>query len=301
MGFKRQDVVTADGATLATFESLPPVANPPTLLLVNGLGGNLTTWRHFVAAFRDTHRIVSWDYRGLHGSTLAPGETAETADLSIETHARDAAAVVEALEVDSAVFVGWSMGVQLNFELSRTMPERIEALVQIAGSFGRSLQTTRFGRGAEGLILPAMGIFKRAVEARSTWVKRVAGSRMLMNAAKQLGLVAETIDVELARDVVADYVKLDFGVYNKILAGLGQHDAEQQLPELDVPVLIVAGDRDPMTPDWLSRKMSELIPASELVVMKGGSHYLPVEFPDKLNAVVSRFLDRRVYALDHSE
>jgi len=289
-GFESRELTVDDGVTLRTYVRPAPSEGAPTLVLCNGLGGNIITWRHQVARLGQRYRIVTWDYRGLYGSALPPGR--RQVALDVPRHARDAIAVADAHGVESAVFVGWSMGVQLNFELFRLIPERMAGLIQIAGSYGRSLTTTRFGKPGERLIMPAMAVFRQVVERGSGLVDRVLDSGVLIEAARRLGLVAPSIDVALTHELVRAYVKLDFEVYNKILATLGDHDARDVLPGLDRPVLIIAGDKDPMTPSWLSERMKAELPRAELVIVKGGSHYVPVEFPERVNAALSSWLER---------
>src|SRR5690606_21709430 len=159
---------------------------------------------------------------------------------------------------------GWSMGVQLNFELYRRAPERFEAIIQVAGSYGRALQTTRFGTlGAR--IIPYLAEGWRHAAARlAPTITRLARTKALMKIARSTGLVAETFDEELVRELIDEYMKLDFAIYNRILLSLNDHDALDSLGDITVAVLVLAGTRDPMTPHWLSKKMVDAIPEAEL-------------------------------------
>ncbi|MCA9516272.1 MAG: alpha/beta hydrolase [Myxococcales bacterium] len=291
-GFERRDIVVDDGVKLAVFDLPHADDDAPVLFLSNGLGGNVVTWRHQIRHFKERFRIATWDYRGLYESALPPAQRAPGAvKLDIPRHAKDAIAVLDALGIDRAVFLGWSMGVQLDFELFRRIPDRMLGLVQIAGSFGRSLSTTLFGKPGEKLIMPAMGVFKEVVRRAGGILDRAVDSGVLIGAAKRLGVVAPSIDAALTGEIVKSYVKLDFDVYNRILATLGDHDAFDVLPGLDRPVLVIAGDKDPMTPSWLSEKMVKALPRATLEIVPGGSHYVPVEFPTRVNGAIDRFLD----------
>lgn len=292
-GFIARALEVDDGVRLATYERPGPHDDAPTLFLANGLGGNLVTWRHQLARLGAHYRVVSWDYRGLYGSPLTPTQK-RTVALDVPRHARDAIAVLDTYGVERAVFVGWSMGVQLNFELARLVRDRIEGLIQIAGSYGRSLSTTWFGKPGERLVMPVMEIMKHVVRRAERLVDSALDSGALFAVARRVGLVAPTIDVALAGELVRAYVKLDFDVYNRILATLGDHDAEALLPGFTMPTLVLAGDRDPMTPAWLSRKMAGALPDAELVIIPGGSHYVPVEYPDKVNAALVDWLERKL-------
>lgn len=292
--FTRVSVTAADGLELAAYDRPGPRPGAPVLFLSNGLGGNLPTWRHLIRWFGGTHRIVSWDYRGLYGSALPPELAANGVDLSVPAHASDAIRVAEALGVGEATFVGWSMGVQLNFELSRLCPERIEAIVALSGGFGRVFSHTVIGRAGAGVLQPGMDVFRRVMEALGGPILKAADGPLLLPTMKRLGLVGRTLDEEVFQDLVREYVRLDFGIYNRIMAGLDEHDAEEALAGVRVPVLIIAGDKDPMTPHWVSEKMRSLLRDSELMILPLGTHYLPVEFPEMINLRVEKFLRTRV-------
>lgn len=298
--FRRIDVPTRDGLTVAAFDSGPSArADAETFFLVNGLGGNLATWRHLVQHFTELgHRVVTWDYRGLFASRFDPA-TAERdrrgdVRLDMEVHLDDALRVLDTLDVDRVVSFGWSMGVQLNWELLRHHGHRIAGVVQICGAAGKVIETTALGVLGARYALPAMDLFRRMSHVAAPVFARLVGSPLAIRAAAAFGMVAPTIDVDVARDIAREYVSLDFDVYNRILAGLVAADARDFLPRVDKPVLLVAGDRDVLTPVELSREMVRTIPAAELVVMDGGSHYLPIEFPDRLNQAVASFIARRL-------
>jgi len=301
LGFTRSSVTSDDGVDIAVFSHTPRDWDRdrfPTLFLSNGLGGNLVTWKHLVERFRDTHQIVTWDYRGLYESTFtAPlKERYRRGDLKVDlpVHARDAAAVIEHLGIDRAVFFGWSMGVQLNFELARTHKETMVGLVQICGAAGKAIATTVFGRAGLAVIPTAMDTFRIAANRFGPLISKFMGSPLALQFAKGVGMVAPTIDTELAGLVAASYMRQDFEVYNTILMSLAAHDATDLLSGLDVPTLIVAGTRDVMTPSVLSRQIANTMPDAELITFEGGTHYIPVEFPDRLNQLVAGFLARKV-------
>lgn len=297
--FARHQVEGVGGVPLAVFDSQPAGGEPVgTLFLVNGLGGNVTTWEHLVREFSGAWRIATWDYRGLYASRFDAELKARfqkgEVPVGIDAHAEDALKVLDFLGIDRAVFIGWSMGVQLNFELWRRTGHRMAGIVQICGAPGRALATTAFGDVGRSLIPPAMEVFRQATDRYASWLSRVASSPTALRLAKKVGMVAPSLDDELATRIVKDYMYLDFEVYNRILMSLGDHDATPFLAELDVPALVVAGTRDPMTPVPLSRRMASLMPRSELEIFEGGSHYVPIEYPKRLNDTLASFLSRRV-------
>jgi pimeloyl-ACP methyl ester carboxylesterase len=122
--------------------------------------------------------------------------------------------------------------------------------------------------------------------------KRLAGSSALISAMKRIGLVSETIDLDVFRQVAASFVGVDWRIYSDLLEKLDQHDAEDVLATIDIPVAIAAGTRDLMTPPATAERMHRAIRGSRLVVIEGGTHYTPVEYPGILTEELARLLAR---------
>ncbi len=109
------------------------------LVLANGLGGPFKSWRHQIDYLSDRYRLVSWDYRGLYGSSAPTGDPPR---LGVEAHVDDLTRVLEAVGVSRAAFMGWSMGVQVILELYERRPELVSHLILVNGTFGRCLCTS---------------------------------------------------------------------------------------------------------------------------------------------------------------
>ena len=109
----------------------------PVIVLANGLGARLYAWEALIERFARTHRIISWDYRGLFRS----GAPARTKQLAVVHHAQDALRILDQEGVQRATFVGWSMGVQVALEAALESPDRVQRLVLLNGSYGHIFQT----------------------------------------------------------------------------------------------------------------------------------------------------------------
>jgi pimeloyl-ACP methyl ester carboxylesterase len=122
--------------------------------------------------------------------------------------------------------------------------------------------------------------------------KIVAGSSTLISAMKRLGLVGQTIDMDIFRTVAAGFQTIDWVIYSDLLTRLDEHDAEDVLAQIQIPTTIVTGDKDLMTPPSTAEHIHRRIAGSRLVVIKGGTHYTPVEYPVILADELGRWLDR---------
>lgn len=262
-------------------------SDAPCVVLANGLGGTYIAFRYLYDVLGD-YKTICWDYRGLYTSSPPADPKANTVAHQVD----DLMCILDKEGVRDCVIAGWSMGVQVGFEAIKRHPERVKGLFAINGTYGHAFRTVMGSR----LIGQTIPMLLRLVRAQATLVgratKRVAGSDALINAMKRVGLVSTTIDVEIFRAVAAGFVNVDWVIYSDLLSRLDEHDAEDVLAKIDVPVTVVTGDRDLMTPPATAEHIHRSIPSSRLVVIKGGTHYTPVEYPDVITDELGRLLDR---------
>ena len=88
---------------------------------------------------------------------------------------------------------------------------------------------------------------------------------------------------------MGSFAGLDMDLYMEVLQRLGEHDARPMLGQVDRPVLVIAGDRDVLTPRAAMERMAEAIPGAEFTVVPGGTHYAAAEYPELVNLRIERF------------
>jgi pimeloyl-ACP methyl ester carboxylesterase len=282
-GLVHESFTSFDGTRIA-YQARGPVG-APVVVLANGLGGTFEAFRHIYAALGDRYRILCWDYRGLYRSE----RPRDLATLAIPEHCRDLERLLDVERVDRAMFIGWSMGVQVNFEFFRHHRRRMRGIVVINGTYGTPFRTAMASRLARYVIPPALSAMKARAAMVSAITRRAVAWDGLVPTIVRLGLASQRIDADALRDVAGDFQGLDFALYADQLRRLGEHDARDLLPQIDVPVLIITGDNDLMTPVFTARRMNRKIAGSRLLVLRGGSHYTPIEFPDEIGREVDVF------------
>jgi len=114
--------VTANGLEMALYEQ---GAGPPIILL-HGFPEIAYSWRHQLPALADAgFRAIAPDQRG-YGRTTAPPEVS---DYRVSELIADIHGLLDALELESAVFVGHDWGALLLWQMAMLAPERIERLI----------------------------------------------------------------------------------------------------------------------------------------------------------------------------
>ena len=260
------------------------------ILLNDGIGCSGYVWKYLIPNFEDRYRIVHWNYKG-HGKSDSPVSHDE---LGIPDLCRDLAELCRKLELPPAVVVGHSMGVQVTFEFWHMFPERVCALIPICGSYGNPLSTFH----DNSLLKTAFPYLKRVVQYRpnvsSLLWEVITNSELAYQVATRFEVNGRMIRREDFKPYFEDISKVDAGLFVGMLGLAQEHDAKPYLQEIDVPTLIIGGEKDTFTPMWLSRNMKRLIPDAELLFVPEGSHTAPIEQPELINLRIEKFLRERV-------
>ncbi len=286
-GLVQRSLVVRDGTRIGYQVRPGRRADAPVVVMANGLGGTCVAFRHLYAAIPD-HRVLCWDYRGLYTSAPAADPEANT----VRHHVDDLLEILAAEDVDRAVVVGWSMGVQVQFELWRAAPERVAGLLAINGAAGRPFRTVLSSRFVERAIPILLRTMKAQAELLGRAAGRVATSDAMITMMKRFGMVSDRLDVETFRAVAGGFGGIDYRVYSDLMKRLGEHDATPTLATITVPTAIVTGDRDILTPPSTAEQIHRAIPGSRLCVIRGGTHYTPVEYPAIVTDELARLLAR---------
>jgi 3-oxoadipate enol-lactonase len=258
--------VTANGIDIACQVDGPDEA--PVLVLNHTLATSRAMWRAQVAHFSPRWRVVSFDMRG-HGESAAPDFP-----YSIEMLADDVVALLDCLGVARpAAYVGISIGGMIGQALGLRHPKRFNALV-LASTTGRT---------------PPEG--KAALDQRIEAVKRdgLAG-QVQPTLERWLSAEFRAKDPDTTR-WVGDMIRATpaAGMIG-CLQAIKALDYLEQLKQIALPTLVVAGEKDPGTPVAASQAIQERIAGSQLAVIPDCLHQTPIEAPDLFNRAVGQFL-----------
>jgi pimeloyl-ACP methyl ester carboxylesterase len=256
------------------------------LVLLDGIGCNGYVWKYLYRHFDGVCRMVHVHYRG-HGHSDMPQNTN---NLTIADLADDVAAVMDDDELEDAVLLGHSMGCQVIFEFAQRHPQRCRGLIPMCGSYGHPLKTFHDNR-----VLDTLFPFIYPVAVLTPWIpaqvfRKLVPTRFAYEVATHMEINGRLIQYEDFMPYLKFISGIDIRMFVKMLDFAARHTAKDLLPELQVPVLIVAGEKDTFTPGWLSDEMAELIPDAELIVVPRGSHTAPIEMPQLVNLRIERWL-----------
>ena len=259
---------------------------PRTVLFGNGVGVGYVGLLRQIEALAGCYRVVTWDYRGLFDSHL-PG----WGGLEMEAHARDGIALLDHLGVEQASYVGWSMGVQVGFEIARLRPQLMQRIVGIGGVAGNPFKAAFPVPGLERLFPPALQLLSRFAAPLSPLLRRVVDSEAFLRGATLGGYIRPTADRQVFQAMARGVASHDLGIYLETTAALGRHDAEDVLGELSADVLLLVGQKDALTPPREARRLAAVARNGHVHVVDDCSHFVTIEAPEEVNRVVGKFLD----------
>jgi len=257
-----------------------------TILICHGLGGPPNAWRPLIER---GHRIVSWHHRGLLGSDRPKNPR----NITVADHVSDAERVLELFDVDSALVVGWSLGVAVGLELARTRPERVNGVIAIAGApggiFDSAFAPVPFGLGPVTARLTAEA-FAHASIVPNTLLHNFPSARLMAYGMRRVGVIDKRASNTAVADVWREFAQHDWGWYARLGIAGGKHPVPD-LSTIEVPVVFVAGERDVITAPWASVNAAAVIEDSEIDVFDA-THFLPLEYPENVVALIEEHLDK---------
>ena len=262
------------------------------MLTAHGLVSSIHHWVFFTPHYAAQRPVVSWEYRG-HGGQDVPQDR----EVTVGQFADDARAVWRASGVEPAIVVGLSFGVQVALEIWRRHPEMVRALVLICGTPGHPLdRVSSSATLRRALIAMYRGLGKQRFVARPllAFVRSPIGLRVMRELTYATGgALREECPTDLLEGLFTHVANLDPELIGNLIGAYLDHDATDVLPTIDVPTLILSGDRDQLTPVATAERMQRAIPGSELVVFPGHTHLVQVEQPHAVHTAIDAFLRTR--------
>ncbi len=260
-----------DGGVIATYER----GAGPTFLFSHGVSISARTWvKQFDELPEHGVRVVAYDHRG-HGASVA-GSTGH----SVENLATDIQTVIDELDLHDVILVGHSMGGISAQAYALHHPVHARARVR-----GLVLLST-FGRTPLAALSRSNGMASRV----TGWLDlaALAARPELGTLIARLGFGRDPLasHVELARQMLSE-CEPDTG-RSAILPLLGV-DLIDELEHLEMPVLVVGGTADILTPPLEARRLARHIPGARLHLIERAGHMVMLERTDELHRLLFDF------------
>ncbi len=297
VGGDERELRAADGTLLVTRVWRDGEGTP--LVLCDGLGCDGYIWKYVERRFAGERPLVHLQYRG-HGRSQVPHDL-DT--LRVDVLVDDLARTLDHAGVESAVWLGHSMGVQVALEAYRRLPRRVRGLALLCGACERPIDTwhhaafpgegTPLGNRVMQRIFDGLsrGVIDNWHTLKPVW-QRLARSRTAYRMAVNGELNPDLVRPDDFRPYLLHLAEMDMRVFARLARDLSEHSARDVLPAIDVPTLVVGGGRDRFAPLWVIEELHALIPEAELLPLVLGSHAAPIEEPRLIERALVRLLER---------
>ena len=258
------------------------------LVLVYGIGCVMNHWVHQTKFFSKTHQVILFDYRAHHHSQVPANPDA----LTLDDLAKDLLFLLDHLEIPKAHFAGHSFGVQTLVRLYGMAPDRFSSLTFIngfvrnplAGMFGSDLASRffeYFRSGYELMPETLTALWKMAVQnPLSVQLSALAGGfNLSLTALKDIQIYARGV------------ATLDLSSFIKMFENMMHYDGTDVLGQIQIPTLVISGNRDSVTPVAIQEEIHRKIEKSQFLVVPYGSHCTQLDMPDLVNLRMNQFFE----------
>ncbi|MBT2402440.1 alpha/beta hydrolase [Streptomyces sp. ISL-87] len=273
-----------------------------TVVFCHGYCLSQDSWHFQRAALRGVVRSVYWDQRS-HGRSARGLAQADGEAVTIEQLGRDLKAVIDAAAPEGPlVLVGHSMGGMTIMALAEQFPELVRDRVLGVALVGTS--SGGLGEVTYGLPLPAAGlsavrrVLPGVLKALGSQVELVEKGRratadLFAGMIKRYSFGSRDVDPAVARFAERLIEATPIDVVAEFYPAFQIHDKSAALQRFaDIPVTVIAGDTDMITPPEHSEAIKAVLPSAELTILESAGHLVMLEYPETVTALLSELLVR---------
>jgi 3-oxoadipate enol-lactonase len=237
------------------------------IVLVHGFPLDARMWQAQIDELSNQHRIIAPDLRGF-------GQSISSEPFTIRSLADDLHALLSKIGALPCLLAGLSMGGYVALAFAKKYPADLRGLALI--------DTRAEADTAEGR------------ENRNKMIEqaKAAGSKAIADAMFPKLLCASTIQnqprvAQNLRQIMQSQSPLT--LQHALAAMRDREDQTQNLPSIAVPVLILVGEQDVITPPAMSQTMEKLLPRATLVMIPDAGHMSPMEQPQRVSDALRQF------------
>lgn len=246
----------------------------PVIIFIHGFPFNKSMWNQQVEALKDNYRVIAYDVRGHGNSDAGKG------DFSIDLFANDLIRLMDALKIDKAMLCGLSMGGYIALNAIEKYPDRFDALILSDTTCIADTPEIKEKRMKTIDSIRKDGVEKFADES----IKNLFATESFNSKKKEIAEVREMI-------VNTD----EESIIKTLRAFYERKETCSKLPDIKVPVLIIVGSEDKITPPAAAQMMHEKIEDSVFKIIDNAGHLSNIENPSEFNKQIVELVSTVYY------
>ena len=247
------------------------IGEGPPVVFLHGIGGSRQNWARQIACVSSKFTAIAWDARGYGDSDDYPGP------LEFQTFADDLVRLLDELQITEAHLVGLSMGARILMDFYTRFAARVATLTLCDCFYGfETALSPEKQREFLELRERPLREGKTFADLAPALIESLVGPNCPLTTREELRLSI----LALRRDS-----------YLKTLRATVGFDRKAALEGVDVPVQLIFGAEDRLTPPTIGNQMLDLLPDAELAVLPDAGHLSNLEQPEAFNQVLTNFLN----------
>lgn len=270
---ERKKLTTQSGVSLY-YETYYKENEKPCLFFLHGLGGDLDAWQ-FLRENLLTKEFsgIAMDLRG-HGYSDHPRHYQ-----SYEIHhfCEDVHAILDAEDQKKCILIGHCYGAIVAEHFAIKYPEKVERLILISSTYKAPeyIKNKTLKNCARGLIY-----FGAALSPRAYKPRHASYPKGKFHKDYEWGGLIKT----MFHNSLRSYLLISKEIINL--------DLEQELIKIQVPTLVLVGEKDSIFPLAISKKIQKQIQNSQLEIIKGANHVVILNNASEIGEAVKKFLKK---------
>ena len=212
-----------------------------SLIMLHGIGSNKSAFDTLADALPESWNLIAWDAPGYGSSDNLLEPTPDAGDYAKKLHA-----LLDTLNLTQTIVLGHSLGTLIAARFARHYPQSVNGLILLACAQG-------YGQ--------PKGHLSDAAQTRLDDLDRLGSSQFARTRAERLMYYAEKQPI-VRQAIIDAMAKIKRQGYGQAVHMLAQGDLKTDAGKLQVPSLVIVGDKDNITPPVQSQNVHQALSAS---------------------------------------
>jgi 3-oxoadipate enol-lactonase len=241
------------------------------IIFIHGFPLNKSMWDKQLKSLKGNYRVIAYDIRG-HGNT-----DLGAIDFSIDLFVSDLLGFMDALKIEKTIICGLSMGGYIALNAIENYSTRFTALI---------LSDTNCTADSPEAIEKRMNTI---ISIKENGVEKLAND-LIPNLFAPESLKTNSEEIAAVKEMIVTTSKQS--LYNSLNALANRKETCSKLRSIKLPVLILVGEEDKITPIEAARAMNMKIRDSDLRIIPHSGHLSNMENPYEFNIQLKKFVDK---------
>ena len=273
--------ITINNLTVSYSDHGPDDA--PVIIFIHGFPLNKSTWNIQVEALKENYRVIAYDIRG-HGNSDAGID-----EFFIELFVIDLLRLMEKLKIEKSILCGLSLGGYIALHAVLKHPDRFDGLILNDTQCIADTPEIK-----ENRCLAIIRIMKNGVEQYA--------DEIIKNLFAPESFTKKKNVIDAVKEMIISAPKQS--LCNTLHALAERKETCDELHKINIPVLIMVGKEDKITPIAAAQQMHEKILNSKLEIIQHAGHLSNLENPTEFNAHLVNFfelVDKKTFCLTNTD